>query len=135
MEMVLSSDASNMDRTLGPTEKDFIQRTHLACGDTRQLSTVDGTRLRGKLKKKELVWRADFSPAQAQSKLPGSGGQKDPTRRVKFMCSSSVLIFKLAFSEAMSFPDPLYHRFAAEDSLVGHEDLGPSIASVIFHSK
>lgn len=41
------------------------------------------------------------------------------------MCSSSVLIFKLAFSEAMSFPDPLYHRFADEESLVGHEDLGP----------
>lgn len=68
MEMVLSSDASIMDRTLGPTEKDFIQGTHLACGDTRQLSTVDGTHLRGKLKKKR---------AGVEGRLfPGSGSEQ-----------------------------------------------------------
>lgn len=38
------------------------------------------------------------------------------------MFSSSFLVFKLAFSKIMG---PLYHRFSAEDSLVGHEDRGP----------
>lgn len=72
MEMVLSSNASIMDSRLGPMEKYFIQGGHLACGDIRQLSAVDGTHLRGKLKKKGLVWRAGFSPTQPQRKLPGS---------------------------------------------------------------
>lgn len=52
MEMVLSSNASIMDSRLGPMEKYFIQGGHLACGDIRHLSTVDGTHLRGKLKKR-----------------------------------------------------------------------------------
>ena len=49
--MVLSSNASIMESTLGPI-KSFIQESHLACGDTRQLSAVDGTHLRGRRKKK-----------------------------------------------------------------------------------
>lgn len=73
--------------------------------------------------KKRLVWRESFSPDQAQRKLPGSTvswEQKHPTRRVNFVCSSSVLIFKY-FQPGHEFSRPC----PAEDSLVGHEDLGP----------
>lgn len=52
-------------------------------------------------------------------------GPKDLIRRVNFMCFSSVLTFKFAFSKAVSIPYPLYHRFAAEDILVGLEVLNP----------
>lgn len=126
MEMVLSSNASIMDSTLSPSEKYFIQGSHLACEDTRQLSAVDGTRLRGKLKKKGWCGGQAF-PSSGSEKtvwLRSLTRAKGP-HQVNFKCSTSVLIFKLVFSEATSFADPLYHRFAAEDSLVGHEDLGP----------
>lgn len=67
MEMVLSPNASIRGSRLGPVEKYFIRGGHLACGDTGHLSTVDGTRLRGKFKKKGGVEDRLF---------PSSGSEK-----------------------------------------------------------
>jgi len=130
VEVVPSSNSSIMDHRLRPMEKYFIRGGHRAFGDTRHLSAVDGIHLRESLKKRGFCGGQAFPQFRLRQNCSIrptglSWGQKDPTGRVNFIGCSPVLIFKLAFSKAVGFADPLYYRFAAEDSLVGQEDLGP----------